>query len=93
MELNKTMSRKIIKKFNGSYGRVGVIWIDNVICDLCNNKKPCVISDGSESEYRYASICSDCAIIECKKWIANQPLDSKTKMVNSVKKEAKRFSR
>jgi hypothetical protein len=65
----KAMARKIIKKFDGGYKRVGIIWVDNVVCNLCGKKKPCIMSDGSDSEYKYACICPACATAECEKMI------------------------
>jgi len=54
------MSRRDIDKFNGGYGRIGEIWVENHECNLCGKEKICVATDGSEGEYNSAWICSDC---------------------------------
>lgn len=53
---------KEVGKFDGGYGRVGVIDIrSDRTCNVCNAKARITLcADGSEGEYSVAAICSDC---------------------------------
>ena len=59
--------KRLIKTFDGCYGRQGEIWVEKEKCELCGIEKICISSDGSEAEYVYVYICAECVSIECNK--------------------------
>ena len=63
------MQKRIIKKFDGGYGRIGEIWVEMAVCSLCNNETICIASDGSEGEYGGTYLCCKCVEIECNKGV------------------------
>lgn len=63
-----------IGKFDGGYGRHGVIDIrSDRTCSLCGGQKRLALcSDGSEDEYAGAAICSDCLKKILEKMLARE---------------------
>jgi len=52
----------LVGTFDGGYGRLGQIWVDNNTCDLCDRENVrCINIDGSEGEYECGSVCEQCA--------------------------------
>ena len=51
----------LVGTFDGGYGRVGHIWVEDMDCDLCGKNRRCINIDGSEGEYECGSVCEKCA--------------------------------
>ncbi len=63
-----------ICSFKAGCNTSGQIWIEKIVCNVCNQKKECICIDSSDGEYGEGAICFECIKEEKNKYMQKQKI-------------------